>query len=106
MNANQVNAYVAQKYPGANKSPLAMMFSGVIASDEADRAIDFAQLQAKASKAQMRREAFQHALDCIDANDEHDEESVSTNTECHFPELGMDECDDLAEQAFAHRKPA
>ena len=104
MNAEQVRALVAAKYPTANNSPLAQLFGSVVASDEAARAIGFAQLQAKASKAAMVLAAFKHAVDCIDAckaqGVDYDEETLSHNIEGHFPDLTIDECDDVAAMAL------
>ena len=99
MNTQQIDAHIKNKYPGAHQSPLARMFSREISKNEASRAINFAQLQAAATKAQMRRDAFQHAMDCFSVNPDHDIESVSSNVECSFPELDIDECDAIATQA-------
>lgn len=105
MNADQVRALIRSKYPQALSSPLAQLFSGVVASDEASRAIGFAKLQAKASRAQMKRDAHEHALSCIDACEaadiEYDSETLSANIECNFPELEIEECDDIASAAIA-----
>ncbi len=51
MNAEQVRALVAAKYPTAHSTPLAQFFARTVASDAADQVIEFAQLRAKASKA-------------------------------------------------------
>lgn len=45
MNADQVRAYVAAKWPKALQSPVAQTVQEFCAADEADRAIKFAQLQ-------------------------------------------------------------
>ena len=106
MNADQVRALVAAKYPAAQNSPLAQMFNGIASRDAADNAIGFAQLQAKASKAAMKRNAYQHAVDCIYVCDsqgiEYDTETLSFNVESNFPDLSVDECDDAAEMALAN----
>lgn len=105
MNADQVRAIVAAKWPQAMQSPLAAMFAETAAHDEADRAIGFAKLQADAGHAQMKRDAYAHAIDCIYAckaqGIDFDAETVSHNVECSFPELSIDECDDIAAAALA-----
>lgn len=104
MDANAVRALVAQKFPGAMASPLAQVFSTVVAKDATDAAIGFAQLQAMASKAAMKREAVEHAISCIDAcraqDIDYDEETLSHSIECSFPDLSREECDDAAESAI------
>ena len=47
MTAEQVHAYIAAKYPQAMASPLAQLFGAAAAKDEADRAIDQAQITAR-----------------------------------------------------------
>jgi hypothetical protein len=49
MNADQVRALVEQKFPKALTSPLAGMFAQIAAEDEAQRAVEFARLQARAN---------------------------------------------------------
>lgn len=45
-------------------------------------------------------EAFTHALSCINACDGWCEETLSHNIESNFPELDLDECDDMANMAI------
>jgi len=103
MNADQVRAYINAKYPSAIKSPLAQLFSQATAQDEADRAIDFARLQAVASDAQMRRDAVALAEICLDAADDWEVESLSFNIECNFPGLDLEKCDAIAEAVMRKR---
>ena len=104
MNADQVRALVAAKFPKAQSSPLAQLFQSVTASDAADNAIEFAQLQAKATQAAIKRAAYNHAVDCIAVCEsqgiDYDAETLSFNVECNFPELSVDDCDDAAEKAL------
>ena len=85
-------------------SPLAQLFASVIARDETERAIDFARLQASSSRAQMRRDALKHAQDCIysctSQGIDFDEETLSANVESSFPELSIEECDEIATSAL------
>jgi hypothetical protein len=109
MDADAVRAYVAAKWPQAMQSPLAQLFSGVAARDEADTAIEFAGLQSRVSiqaAKQMRSDAMDHALSCIDACDAagvyYDEETLGHNIESAFGEdLSADECDEIARAAIA-----
>lgn len=95
MNADQVRAIVAAKYPQAMISPVAVLVKAIVAVDEADRAIKFAQIQ---------RDAVLHAIQCIDTCDAHgiayDEETLAFNIESNFPELNLDECDEVAHEAL------
>ena len=104
MNADQVRALVQAKYPSAMKSPLAAMFAETAARDDADRAIGFAKLQSDSGHAQMKRDAYAHAIDCVNTcksmGIDYDAETVSHNVECNFPELSIDECDDIAHRAI------
>ena len=82
-------------------TPLAQLFSAVIARDEAERAIDFAQLQAKADHAQDLRDASDHADDCIAACGAWELDDLAHNIESNFVELSLEECADIAEAAIA-----
>lgn len=86
-----------------NGSPLAIMFDRIVAQDEADRVTAFAQLRAAADHAQYKRDAFAHARSCLDTRNGWDEESLSTNIESNFPDLTLDECDEIACQALFAR---
>ena len=104
MNADQVRALVAAKFPGALKSPLAAACAGFAAADEADRAVQFASLQASATDAEARRvraAAMEHARACMDACGGWTVETLGHNIESEFGgELGDDECDDVARKAL------
>jgi hypothetical protein len=105
MNADQVRALVQAKYPSAMKSPLAAMFAMAASGDESDRTIGFAKLQAVLCGAQMKRDAHDHAVDCVYACKSQDvgfdKETVSHNVECNFPGLSIEECDEIASAAIA-----
>ena len=92
----------------AQHTPLAHLFGQLIAQDETDRAIEFASLQARFTAAESRRvriEAIEHARQCIDTCEsqsiEYDAETLSLNIESNFPELDIDDCDDIARAAIA-----
>lgn len=103
MNADEVRAYVAAKWPNAMKSPFALAVQSIAAADEADRAIDFARLQSVAADTQMRDDAMRHALQCIDVCEaqgiEYDEETLAFNIQSNFPDLDLDACDEIARKA-------
>jgi hypothetical protein len=108
MNADQVRAFVAATWPDAMRSPLAQAVQGFCAADEADRAVGFAKLQASATVAEakaMRAEALEHARHCIETCDaqgiRYDADTLSMNIESAFPDLDMDVCDEVAEEAVA-----
>ena len=110
MNADQVRAYVNAKWPKAMQSPVALACATLAAADEANRAVGFASLQARATACDIRRirvAALAHAIDCIDvcqASDiDYDRETLSHNVECNFPELCIEECDDIADRAISNR---
>ena len=107
MNADQVRALVAAKWPNALQSPLAMACAALAAADEADRAVEFASLQARATDANDRRvraDAMEHARACMDACDGWTVETLGHNIESAFgDELSADECDDIARQALQVR---
>lgn len=111
MNADQVRAIVAAKWPSAMQSPLAQSVQAFSAADEAGRAIGFAQLQSRATaceQEQIRRDAMAHALSCIAACAAegicYDAETLSSNVETNFPELSQDKCDDIARTAIAQTR--
>ena len=54
MNADQVRALVAAKWPAAMKSPLATAVRTACVEDEAERTIEFAQMQALATEQSRR----------------------------------------------------
>ncbi len=107
MNADQVRALVAAKWPQAMQSPLAVACATFAAADEANRAVEFASLQARATDAEARRvraDAMEHARACMDACDGWTVETLGHNIESAFgDELDADECDDIAREAMRLR---
>lgn len=105
MDAEQVRAYVAAKWPGAMKSPLAVACATFAAEDEASRAVEFAQLQARASEAdasRLRADAMEHAVACLRACNDWTVETLGHNIESAFgADLDVDECDDIAREALS-----
>jgi len=90
-----------------SQTPLGALFAAVIARDEAERAIAFAQLSAKAHEQLLeedRYDAWHHAVACFLARDGWDLESLSTNIESSYPRLSLDDCYDIAEAAIAKIK--
>ena len=111
MNADQVRALVAAKWPSAMQSPLAQSVQAFSAADEASRAIGFAQLKSRATvsdQEQIRRDAMAHALSCIDACDaegiRYDAATLADSIEESFPDLDLDECDDIARAAITQTR--
>ena len=104
MDADQVRAYVAAKRPEAMKSPLAVACATFAAADEMSRAVEFAQLQARASEADMKRlrdEAMEYAEACLRACDGWEVETLGNNIKSAFgADLGPDECDDIAREVL------
>lgn len=109
MNADQVRALVAAKWPEAMKSPLAQAVGAFCAADEADRAVGFAKLQAAATCAGRRElldDAMAHAESCLYACDGWTVETLSCNIESAFGmDLDADECDEIARTAIARAIP-
>ena len=110
MNADEVRAYVNAKWPQAMQSPVAVACATLAAADEADRAVGFASLQARATASdtrRMRADAYDHAISCIEvcraSEIDYDEESISANVEDNFSELSSDECDAIAHRAICNR---
>jgi hypothetical protein len=110
MNADQVRALVAAKWPHALQSPLAQAVGAFCAADQADRAVGFAKLQAAATCAERREllaDAMAHAEACLAACDGWTVETLGHNVESAFgDELDADECDDIARAAIAKIKGA
>lgn len=108
MNADQVRAYVAAKWPSAMQSPLAHACATFAASDEADRAVEFASLQARATEVErkrLREEAMEHAQACLRACDGWTVETLGHNIQSAFgDELDADACDDIARKALSRGK--
>jgi hypothetical protein len=96
MDAAAVAAYVAQRFPAAMQSPFAQFAREVTARDEADAAIDFAQLSGKAECAATKRAAYERARSCIESRGGWVEETLSHNIRSNFPDLTDDECDEIA----------
>lgn len=107
MNADQVRAYVAATFPNSLGSPVAVAVQTFCAADSADRAVAFAQNQARATEVEKKRvleDAMAHASSCIDACNalgvEWDEETLTFNIESNFPELNDDECEEISIKAI------
>ena len=104
MNADQVRALVATKFPGVLGSPLAVACATFAAADQADRAVQFASLQACATDAaarQVQADALAHARACMDACGGWTVETLGHNIESSFgDDLDADECDDIARRAL------
>ena len=96
MNADQVRAYVNAKFPAAMQSPVALAIAAIIATETAADEM-----------FQQRIEAYCHARSCIDICQsqgiEYDRETLSHNVECNFPQLSIEECDDIANCAICNR---
>lgn len=107
MNADQVRALVAAKWPNALQSPLAVACATLAAADQADRAVQFASLQAHATDAEarcLRADALEHARACMNACGGWTAETLGHNIESAFgDELDADECDDIAREALRLR---
>jgi hypothetical protein len=104
MDADQVRALVAAKWPGAMQSPLAVACATFAAADEADRAVQFASLQARATDAEraaLRADAMECAQACLAACGGWTVEMLGHNVESAMGgEMDADECDDIARQAL------
>ncbi len=104
MDADQVRALVAATFPAALNSQLAVACATFVAAAEADRAVQFASLQARATDAEARRvraDAMEHARACMDARGGWTVETLGHNIESAFGcELDADECDDIARKAL------
>lgn len=88
MNANDVRALVALRYPNALQSPLARAVAA--ASDDA---------------ANQANDAIQQALSCLRSRDGWCVETLSHNISSNCPDLSDDECDDIARAAIAQFRP-
>ena len=88
----------------AKNSPAGVACATFAAADQADRAVQFASLQARAAAADARRvlaDALDHARACIEACDGWTAETLGHNIESAFGgELDADECDDIARKAL------
>lgn len=104
LDADSVRRYVATKWPQAMQSPVAEACATFSAADEADRAVEFASLQARATDAEARRvraDAMAHARACMNACDGWTVETLGHNIESAFgDELDADECDEIARKAL------
>ena len=104
MNADQVRALVSAKWPDAMKSPVAVACAAFTAADEADRAVEFANLQARATEAhakRLREDAIEHAEACVNACDGWTVETLGHNIESAFGgDLDVEECDDIAREVL------
>ena len=129
MNADQIRALVAAKWPEAMQSPMAQAVGAFCAADEADRVVQFASLQSRvtlanggpklcgdgckgcafclrdddtpAERSQVMADAMDHADACIAACGGWSVETLSHNVESAFGmELDFNECDDIARAAM------
>ena len=107
MDADEVRALVAARWPAALRSPLAQAVQAACAADEASRAVQFAQLQADVTANDRRRlhaDALSYALSCIDACQAQDipfdQETLANNIGSGFPDLDEAACMDVAQQAM------
>lgn len=94
MDADQVRAYVAAKWPAAMQSPLAqaMHAASTLTHLEAGDADDVV----------MRAGAMEHAEACLRARDGWTVETLSNNISSSFGlDLGDEVCNEIAEQAIA-----
>lgn len=107
MNADQVRALVSEKWPESLNSPLAVACANFVGTDEADRAIEFASLRARATEAdaqRLRSDALEHAGACLNACGGWTVETLGHNIESAFGDVfDADECDDIAQEALRHR---
>ena len=104
MDADQVRAYVDARWPGVLQSPLAVACATFAADDEADRAVQFASLQARATeaeRAELRTDAMAHAEACMQACGGRTVETLGHNIESAFGgDLDSRECDEVARAAL------
>jgi hypothetical protein len=97
MNAEQVRALVAAKWPHALQSPLAQAMGATSA---------MALLESSdADAVALRGEAMAHAEACLRACDGWTVETLGHNVESAFgTELDADECDEIARAALARHR--
>lgn len=90
MNADQVRAFVASKWPKAMQSPLAQAVGAVCAADEAALV-----------RSQLLADAVAHADACVASCGGWTVETLGHNVESAFGmDLGADECDEIAAAAL------
>lgn len=110
MDADEVKALVAAKWPHAMQSPLAQAVQQWTAADGAARAVGFARLQAICSTAHQRElveRAMEHARACLRARDGWTTETLGHNIESAFgAELDAADCDTIAAQAMGEQRRA
>lgn len=91
-------------FRAAKSSPAGVACASFAAADEADRAVQFASLQAKATEAearQVRNDALVYAKGCMAACRGWTVETLGHNIESAFGgELDADECDEIARKAL------
>lgn len=104
LDADSVRRYVAAKWPQAMQSPVAEACATFAAADEAARAVEFADLQARATDAERRHllaDALEHAKSCMAACGGWTVETLGHNIESAFgDDLDADECDEIARKAL------
>jgi len=91
-------------FRAARSSPAGVACATFAAADQADRAVQFASLHARATDAEARRvraDAMDHARACMNACGGWTVETLGHNIESAFGhELDADECDDIARRAL------
>jgi hypothetical protein len=91
-------------FRAAKSSPAGLACAAFAAADQADRAVQFARLQARATDAEARRvraDALEHARACMDACGGWTVETLGHNIESAFgDELDANECDEIARKAL------
>ena len=97
MNAKQVMALVAAKFPGVLESPLAQAMHGASAMAQ----LESSDADAVIRRADMLLEAKAHANACLWARDGWTVETLSHNIESSVPDLDIEDCDAVAEGALS-----
>ena len=98
MNADQVRAYVAAKWPGALQSPAARL----MAAASAMAALEASDPDAVIKRDQDLRDAKEHAEACLATRGGWDVEALSDNIRSEFwQHLTSEDCDDVARKAIA-----
>lgn len=104
MDAEQVRAYVAAKWPEALQSPLAQKVAELVAADSADRVAT--ELRGTIAAALKHAEACIRARACISGGGGWTVETLGHNIETEFGlALDADDCDDIAREALKGASP-
>ena len=97
MNAKQVMALVAAKFPGVLASPLAQAMHGASALAQ----LESSDADAVIARADLIIEAKAHANACLWACDGWTFETLSHNIESSVPDLDIEDCDAVAEEMLS-----